>query len=280
MYLSLTPRMIGVSASYEEGAALAAEFGFKGYYVDVAYLMTSGADAVRKLLESHGLRPGVFFFPVNFREGDAIYQKSLEELPEIAEAASRAGCLRTSVHIWSFSDELDFDANFAFHRDRLAPAAKILADHGISLGLEFLGPKSLREGRRYAFVHTIEGMLELCRAVGPNTGLLLDAWHWHTSGSNLEAIRALKAEDVVDVHINDAPAGIPMDELIDTVRCLPGDTGVIDLTGFLQALQAIGYDGPVTVEPFNEELNRLPAREAVERTATAARKVWKAAGLS
>ena len=74
--------------------------------------------------------------------------------------------------------------NFAFHRDRLRPAAQILADKGISLGLEFLGPKTLRDGKPFEFIHTIEGMLELCDAIGTgNVGLLLDAWHWYTSGA-------------------------------------------------------------------------------------------------
>ena len=56
-----------------------------------------------------------------------------------------------------------------------------------------------------------------------------------------------------------APAGIATDDQRDNVRDLPGATGVIDIAGFLQALEAIGYDGPVTPEPFKKELSELPS---------------------
>ena len=63
-------------------------------------------------------------------------------------------------------------------------------------------------------------------------------------------LKALTPAQVVYVHVNDAPAGVPIDEQMDGVRALPGETGVIDIAGFLKALQGIGYDGPVTPEPF------------------------------
>ena len=31
--------------------------------------------------------------------------------------------------------------------------ARLMADHGIRLGLEFIGPKTLRDGMKYEFVH-------------------------------------------------------------------------------------------------------------------------------
>ena len=43
-------------------------------------------------------------------------------------------------------------------------------------------------------------------------------------------------------------------------------TGVIDIAGFLQALQEIGYDGPVTPEPFKKELADLPDVGTVQTT--------------
>ena len=69
--------------------------------------------------------------------------------------------------------------------------------------------------------------------------------------------------------LNDAPAGIPIDEQKDNTRDLPCATGVIDLKAFLGALVKIGYDGPVRAEPFKADLRRLSAEEAVDRTAKA-----------
>ena len=69
----------------------------------------------------------------------------------------------------------------------------------------------------------------------------------------------MRAEQIIHVHINDAPPGIPIDEQQDLVRELPGETGIIDIKGFLGLLRRIGYDGPVTVEPFKRELQDLPS---------------------
>jgi sugar phosphate isomerase/epimerase len=57
--------------------------------------------------------------------------------------------------------------------------------------------------------------------------------------------------------------------MVDSARELPLATGVIDVPAFLRALAAIGYDGPVRAEPFNEPLRKMPPAEAVAATAVA-----------
>ena len=51
-------------------------------------------------------------------------------------------------------------------------------------------------------------------------------------------------------------------------------TGVIDLKAFLNALQKIGYDGPVRPEPFNAALNELENEEACRKTIAAMKKAF------
>lgn len=279
MYRTLSPGAIDVAVSFEEGARLAARHGFEGLALDAGHLLENGAGAVRQTLAAHGLRPGSFGLPVDLRgEGDA-YAASLRYLASVAEAAQRVGCTRASTYIFSWSDDRDYAANFSFHCERLVQPAAILAEHGVRLGLEFLGPKTLRDGHPYAFIHTLKGMLELCDAVGPNAGLLLDAWHWYTSGHDPADLELLSNQNVVNVHVNDAPAGTPIDEQLDSVRCLPGETGVIDLNAFFGTLERIGYDGPVVVEPFYAPLRAMAPEDAVRTTAAALAKVWLEAGL-
>ena len=84
------------------------------------------------------------------------------------------------------------------------------------------------------------------------------------------------------VHVNDAPAGINRDEHIDTVRTLPMETGIIDLVGFMRALQEMGYDGPVMPEPFSQRINDLAAtdpRAAAREAARSMDALWQAAEL-
>ena len=86
--------------------------------------------------------------------------------------------------------------------------------------------------------------------------------------------RELDPREVVYVHLNDAPVGIHVNDQVDNKRELPG-TGVIDLNGFLGALKKIGYDGPVTVEPFNEPLRKLAREDAVKATSASMDKVFR-----
>ena len=278
MYRCLGPRMIGIEQPFPDAAALASRYGFEGIQVDLEYLLTNGADDYRSILDEHNLQSGSIGLPFRIDATQEEYEEGIERLPDVAMTVAEIGCSRASTYIMSFSDERNFDENFAFHKQRLQPVAEILADDEISLALEFLGPETIREGYAYDFIHTASGMLDLCDAVGDNVGLLLDSWHWYTSGDDAETLRSLTREDVVDVHINDAPDR-PREEQIDNERALPGATGVIDIATFLQELNRMGYDGPITAEPFSDELAAMEDEKAVTSIQSAFDDAWESAGL-
>ena len=206
-----------------------------------------------------------------YRVTEAEWREWLGRLPPLLATARAVGARRAGMWILPGSDELAFDANFEFHVDRFRPVAELLAAYGIRLGLEFIGPETARRGFRHPFVHSVGMITDLARAIGPNCGLLLDVWHWHCAGGVREDLYGLMRDFIVHVHISDAPSGISRTDIEDNRRKLPGATGVIDLDGFMQALAAAGYDGPVTAEPFDSELSALPAEEAAARTARATR---------
>jgi len=276
MYTCLNPGAVGIGLDWESCLALAAANGFQG--IDCPVGPHSSAAEIRGGLDRHGLRAGGVGLPVDFRASEEKYRPGLEGLPEIGRKAREIGAVRFYTWILSYSDHLPWKENFRFHVERLGPAARILAEQGCRLGLEFLGPRTVREGHRYGFIRTVEQMLELCEAVGPNAGLLLDSWHWYTSLGTVEEIQSLENRQVVYVHINDAPADVPVEKQMDTVRRLPGDTGVIDLAGFLGALRRAGYDGPVTPEPFAPELKDAPPEEAAAMVGAALARVWPGGG--
>lgn len=284
MYRCLSPGAIGVGAGLEEGLRLARLGGFQGLEVGIGDIANridqNGKDAVVGLFQEAGIRPGGFGLPVDWRTKDAAkLETDLKNLPRLAASGQSIGCMRVSTWILSFSDETPMEANVEWHVERFTPIARILADHGCSLGLEFLGPKTLRAGHKYEFIADMNGMLRMAERIGPNVGLLLDCWHWYTAGNTVEQLRQIAPERIVYVHVNDAPTGVAVDEQIDSVRCLPGETGVIDIAGFLQALRDIGYDGPVTPEPFSQKLKGLPPEDAVRMTGEAMAKIWNQAGL-
>jgi sugar phosphate isomerase/epimerase len=190
------------------------------------------------------------------------------------------GCGRCATWILPASDELTFEESFELHRRRLKACAEVLGEQGLWLGLEFVGPKTSRAGKKHEFVYDMSGMLALADAIGTgNVGLLLDCWHWYCTEGTADEIRALRGEQVVLVHVNDAPAGIAVDEQIDNRRAMPGETGVIDIAAFLGALAAIGYDGPVMAEPFSDAIRELPADDAVRVTSEALDRIFAVAGV-
>lgn len=279
MFRSLSPGAIGVKVnSLAEGLGLAARHGFEGYHFSIGEAVQLGVAQVKDLVESKGVRLSAWGFPVNFRGSQADWQKDLETLPRLARVAAELGVLRTATWIMPCSDELTYEQNFTFHAERLRPAAAILAEHSIRLGLEYITPKTLWTSKKHPFVHNMAQMRELAGAVGSNVGLLLDSWHWHCAGETAEELRRLSPAWAVDVHVNDAP-DLPLDQQVDNVRALPGETGVIDIAGFLQTLKQLGYDGPVMVEPFSERVRKMEPEEACAATAVALNKVWAQAGL-
>lgn len=284
MFANLNAAAIGVRASLPQTLEYARAHGFGGIDFSITeaaeLAKTRGVDHVKDLFAQAGVRPGAFGLPVEFRRDEATWREGLDVLPGLAELAVALGCHRTATWLMPGSDERDFLENFRFHVARLKPAAEILAGHGIRLGLEFVGPKTLRARFKHRFIYTLEGMLALGAAMDTgNVGLLLDIWHLYTSHGTNDQVRELRSQDVVVVHINDAPVGVAVDEQLDQVRALPGETGVLDITGFLQALRDIGYDGPVTAEPFSQRVREMAPEAAVQATAAAIDQVWQAAGF-
>jgi len=284
MYTSLNPGAIGIRANLEEGLALAQRHGFDALNPDIVEVTKlaerEGVAYVRQLFAQHGLRDGDWGMPVDFRRDEAKWQAGLALLPRYAAVAAELGWDRTATWTMPFSDELPFAENLAFHVRRLRPIAEILRDHQIRFGLEYVGPATLRAGHKFTFIHDQAGWQQLRDAIGTdNIGLLLDAFHWYVSGSTVADLKKLRNEDIVTTHMNDAIAGVPRDEQLDQVRCLPGESGVIDLTTFLKTLQEIGYDGPLMVEPFSKRLRELSPDQATHETAVALRRSLQAAGI-
>ncbi|MFO8008090.1 MAG: sugar phosphate isomerase/epimerase family protein [Candidatus Brocadiia bacterium] len=275
MYPAFNGSAIGVSLPFEEAVEQAAHHGFEGIYLDLGYLSNTGPETVVQMLSERSLRTAGWYLPFGLTTGEAAFESGLQSLPATAEACARAGAARCSTWIPPGSDELTRDAMFEQVRDRARAVAEVLAEHDTRLGLEFIGPKTSRARRRHEFIHTMDGMIELCEAVGTgNVGLLLDCWHLYTSGGSMDDVLKLSDGQLVDVHINDAPEGVPLEEHVDNVRRLPGETGVIDCARFLECLDQIGYSGPVMAEPLSRPADAQTDQEAIRVAKEAIDSVW------
>lgn len=278
MTIDLVCGAIGVSANQREAIELAARHGFESVGVDAGYLASLSEDQVSELqgsIKSKGLVFGAAGLPVEFRRDEPRFEESMKALPKIAAGLQRAGLDRISTWLTPCDDKLTFLENFHQHAARLREVAKVLKDQNVRLGLEYVGPKTSWSSRLYPFIHTMAEMKELIGEINTgNVGLQLDSWHWWNAGETAADIMSLKGRDVIAVDLNDAPAGIPKDQQADNRRELPCATGVIDLAAFLNALNQIGYDGPIRAEPFNQAVNKMTKEDACAAAAASLKKAF------
>jgi len=280
MFSCLNGVTAGGGLPFEEFVQLAAVTGFRGAEFPIeaaAAKADEGAlDAFREVFSSRNVRMGAWGLPVEFRRDEETFQAGLTRLPRLAAVARELGTMRTCTWIAPSSDD-PYEERWAFLTGRLSRVVEILRGEGVHFGIEFVGPKTSRGGP-HEFMYTMREALKMGEDLGgDHVGLLLDSFHWYTSGATVAEIEALPAEKIVHVHINDAPDR-PRDEQIDFQRLLPGE-GIIDLVGFLTALKRIGYDGPVSVETFSDELKTLTPTEAATRASRCLQGVFAKAGI-
>ncbi|MFC4873709.1 sugar phosphate isomerase/epimerase family protein [Negadavirga shengliensis] len=278
--VSLHPYAIGVKINQEEMIDKAVEHNFEAILPVPNQLQEMSGDQLNAFLskmKEKNLSWDAAGLPVDFRKDEGLFRDELKKLPQAAKILRKAGADRVSTWVMPTHETLSYMENFKQHSQRLREAGKILADEGIRFGLEYVGTRNLKIRARYPFVGTMKEMLELIDAIDlPNMGLQLDSFHWYCSRETVEDIEKLKNRQVVTCDLNDATAGRTIDEQIDGERQLPGDSGLIDLKGFMAALIKIGYDGPVRAEPFNAALNDMENDEALAATSKA---MWRTVNL-
>jgi sugar phosphate isomerase/epimerase len=277
MTIALTPGSIGVSVKIQkELNDLAQRHRFEAVEPRSEELTAMSREELAATLadlKSKQLAWATAGLPVDFRKDDQTFRDGLAKLPKISAGLQRAGVTRVGTWLASSHDVLTYRPNFQQHVTRLREVARVLKDHGVRLGLEYVGTQSLLVGKRYPFLHTMAETRELIAEIGTgNVGHVLDTWHWWTAGDTEADVLALKNDDVVSVDVNDAPKGIAKELQRDNERELPTTTGVIDIATFLTALNTIGYDGPVRTEPFNKPLNALDNEAACTAVSAAMHK--------
>ncbi len=278
MTIHLVPGSIGVQATQQEAIVFAKQYGFESVEANGSYLATLSngeIDAIAASVKSAGLVWGNAGLPTDFRKDAETFDKGLQQLPGVAKALQRAGLTRVGTWISPAHASLTYTANMKQHADRLRAVCKILGDHGLRLGLEYVGPKTLWTSNRYPFLHSMAETKDLIGLIGVgNVGLLLDSWHWFTAGETVADLETLRNEDIVSADLNDAPAGVALDRQIDSKRELPMATGVIPVGDFLNALNKIDFDGPIRCEPFNAALRALPREQALATVAASMKKAF------
>ena len=267
---SLHGVILGGGLSFEDQIILAGQVGFEGLDTGIEAIAglveKTSIDGAKEFFDEHGVQPGVWGLSVNWQGDEETFKAGLENLPAQAKLGAEIGCPRCCTWVPPTADDPAAFRKIAV--TRFAECAKVLGEHGVRLGLEWVGPATIREGKT-EFVYRMDQLLEMEEEMGePNLGLLVDSFHWYTAGHTQAELEAVPVEKIVHVHLNDAPDK-PRDEQIDMERLLPGE-GIIDLKAFLTALKTVGYPDYMGIETFSKELPQLPAEEAATKAKKAA----------
>jgi hydroxypyruvate isomerase len=274
---SLNPGAIGLQCTATELLDYAISFTFKAISPVLEELISYSKTQQKEYLSKMKANDIVFDsggLPIQFRASEAIFQQGLSFLQTNIQTIASYGIPSFVTWIMPTHKELTYRQNFDQHQVRLKQIAQVMGAEGLRLGLEYVGPKTLMARDKYPFLHSIAELRELISAIGEdNVGYLLDSFHSYCAGDDSKALDFLQTKDIVSVQVNDAVIGRTIDAQIDQERELPGDTGLIDLKQFLNIVQAKGYQGGVSAEPFNQAVNQLGTAAKLKRVRTSLQKI-------
>lgn len=247
-----------LSGTLEEKLHACAEAGFDGVEIfeqdllvsphspeqirDLAARLGITLDLYQPLRDLEGVGPEQFERNLRYAEGKFAFMKRLGI--RMALLCSNAA-----------TATIDDDAVVAEQLRRLGDLA---ARYGVRIAYE-----ALAWGR---FVNDYEHVQRIVAAADhPNVGQCLDSFHILSRDWALEPLEYLPADKIFFVQLSDAPQ-LQLDVLSWSrhYRVFPGEGG-FDLPAFFAHLVRSGYDGPVSLEIFNDTFRQTdPFRTAVD----------------
>ncbi|MES2970155.1 MAG: TIM barrel protein [Pseudomonadota bacterium] len=249
---------VSISGEFRDKLTAIAEAGFDGIEIfEQDFTAFDGTPRdVGKMVRDHGLEITLF---QPFRDFEGLpepyrtraFARAERKFDLMAELGTDLVLVCSSVHPETMGG-IDRAA------DDFGALGDIAASRGIRVGFE-----ALAWGRH---INDHRDAWEVVRrADHPNVGLILDSFHTLGRKIDPDTIRRIPGDRIFFVQLADAPA-IEMDLLYWSrhFRNMPGE-GDLDVTGFMRAVTATGYGGPLSLEIFNDQfrsgLPRLVAQD-------------------
>lgn len=246
---------VSLSGSLTEKLDAAARAGFDGVEIFENDLLASPLtpEDVRARCADLGLRIDLYQ-PMRDIEAvpEAEFARNLRRARHKFELMRRLGADTVLVCSSVSPQAVDDDALAAGQLSRLADAAR---ESGVRVAYE-----ALAWGRH---VSTYDHAWRIVEAAGhPALGTCLDSFHILSRGcgpEDLEGIAAIPGEKIFFLQLADAPL-LAMDVLQWSrhYRCFPGQGG-FDVAGLVRRVLATGYDGPLSLEVFNDVFRQAEA---------------------
>ena len=224
-----------------------ARAGVAGIGVWVQYVDALGIAAAARLIRDAGL-----FVPclcttawVNLAD-PAAYRSAIDENRRRLDMAAEIGA-KTLVVVPGGLATGERDLASAGRRvtDALAELLPHARTAGVTLGLEPLHPMYAADR---SCLSTFAQCLSLCEALGQGTGIVADVYHCWWDPDFAAGLERAGPDRILTFHLCDWL--VPTRDLYQD-RGMVGD-GVIDIAGYREVLDRIGYDGPFEIEVFSK----------------------------
>ena len=237
---------VSISGNLREKLAAIAAAGYDGIEIfEQDFIAYDGSPRdVGNMVRDHGLEITLF---QPFRDFEGLpepmrakaFDRAKRKFDLMQELGTDLVLICSSCHASSLGGIDRAAADF----NELGDIAK---DHSIRVGYEALAwGKHINDHR--------DAWEIVRRADHSNVGLILDSFHTLSRKIEPATIRSIPGDKIFFVQLADAPL-IEMDLLYWSrhFRNMPGE-GDLNVQGFMQAVMATGYSGPVSLEIFNDQ---------------------------
>ncbi|GAA2521698.1 sugar phosphate isomerase/epimerase and 4-hydroxyphenylpyruvate domain-containing protein [Streptomyces levis] len=243
---------VSLSGSLTEKLDAAARAGFDGVEIFENDLLASPLtpEEIRARCADLGLSIDLYQ-PMRDVEAvpEAEFARNLRRARHKFELMRRLGADTVLVCSSVSPHAVDDDALAAEQLSRLADTAR---EFGVRVAYE-----ALAWGRH---VSTYDHAWRIVETAGhPALGTCLDSFHILSRGSDPRGIEDIPGEKIFFLQLADAPL-LAMDVLQWSrhYRCFPGQGG-FDVAGLVRHVLAAGYDGPLSLEVFNDVFRQAEA---------------------
>ncbi len=252
---------VSLSGTLPEKLQAIAAVGFDGVEIfenDLLYFNGTPTD-IRQMCQDLNLKI-MLFQPFRDFEG-GLREKLAQQLNRAERKFELMAELGTDRLLVCSNVLPDTSTDDALIADDLHLLAETAARHNMLVGYEALAWGRHVSSYRHAW--------DLVKRVDhPNLGIILDSFHTLSINDDLSRLSEIPADKIVFLQLADAPR-MKMDvlEWSRHYRNFPGQ-GDFDVAAFLAPILANGYNGPLSLEIFNDKFRAAPG---VSTTADARR---------
>jgi sugar phosphate isomerase/epimerase len=260
-----TSTIRGQKLSLPDTIDLAAETGYHAIEPWIseieAYTQAGGKlpDLRQRLRDRNLAVPSAIGFFEWIVDDPARREKALEQAKRDMGLVAALGGTHIAAPPWGAHDRTKIEKNV----DLLAAAERYHALCEVGRGAGVVPMVEV-----WGFSHTLsrlgEAALVAVESGHPDACILADVYHLHKGGSPINGLALLQGSRLPVFHVNDYPADPPPAAIQDKDRVFPGD-GVAPLAVIFSHLRAVGFDGYLSLELFNEAYYKQDAR-TVART--------------